>query len=64
MKKFISTNIVILRTDRIGEVMLSTAAVDILKANFPQAKISLPRAAPGCAMRFAWRAVCVSEILI
>jgi len=40
MAQLTPANIVILRTDRIGEVMLSTAAVDILKANFPQAKIS------------------------
>jgi len=33
-------NIVILCTDCIGEVMLSTVAADILKRNFPQAKIS------------------------
>lgn len=33
-------NIVLLRTDRIGEVLLSTVAVDAIKRRFPSAKMS------------------------
>jgi heptosyltransferase-2 len=35
-----SKNIVILRTDRIGEVLLSTAAVDAIKDRHPDARVS------------------------
>ncbi len=33
-------NIVIFRTDRIGEVLLSTVAIDMIKAQYPMAKVS------------------------
>ena len=40
LKKTDPKNVVVIRTDRIGEVLLSTVAVDAIRSKYPEARIS------------------------